>query len=257
MLLVDTVKGEVIDDDELKETYASEQPYGEWLDANLVRLGDLKIPNKRVEEYDPQMRARIQKAFGYTYEDLRESILPMAANGSEAIAAMGVDTPIAVLSKQHQPLFNYFKQLFAQVTNPPIDAIREKVITATEVYIGKDGNILEEKAENCHVLRVSHPILTSTDLLKIKTMKVPGLKVEVIPIIYYKNTSLERAIEHLFIEADRAYRDGANILILSDRGVDENHVAIPSLLAVSAMQQHLVKTIKRTSVAMILESAEP
>ena len=257
MLLVDTVKGEVIDDDELKETYASEQPYGEWLDANLVRLGDLKIPNKRVEEYDPQMRARIQKAFGYTYEDLRESILPMAANGSEAIAAMGVDTPIAVLSKQHQPLFNYFKQLFAQVTNPPIDAIREKVITATEVYIGKDGNILEEKAENCHVLRVSHPILTSTDLLKIKTMKVPGLKVEVIPIIYYKNTSLERAIEHLFIEADRAYRDGANILILSDRGVDENHVAIPSLLAVSAMQQHLVKTKKRTSVAMILESAEP
>ena len=257
MLLVDTVKGEVIDDDELKETYASEQPYGEWLDANLVRLGDLKIPNKRVEEYDPQMRARIQKAFGYTYEDLRESILPMAANGSEAIAAMGVDTPIAVLSKQHQPLFNYFEQLFAQVTNPPIDAIREKVITATEVYIGKDGNILEEKAENCHVLRVSHPILTSTDLLKIKTMKVPGLKVEVIPIIYYKNTSLERAIEHLFIEADRAYRDGANILILSDRGVDENHVAIPSLLAVSAMQQHLVKTKKRTSVAMILESAEP
>ncbi len=257
MLLVDTVKGEVIDDDELKETYASEQPYGEWLDANLVRLGDLKIPNKRVEEYDPQMRARIQKAFGYTYEDLRESILPMAANGAEAIAAMGVDTPIAVLSKQHQPLFNYFKQLFAQVTNPPIDAIREKVITATEVYIGKDGNILEEKAENCHVLRVSHPILTSTDLLKIKTMKVPGLKVEVIPIIYYKNTSLERAIEHLFIEADRAYRDGANILILSDRGVDENHVAIPSLLAVSAMQQHLVKTKKRTSVAMILESAEP
>ena len=257
MLLVDTVKGEVIDDDELKETYASEQPYGEWLDANLVRLGDLKIPNKRVEEYDPQMRARIQKAFGYTYEDLRESILPMAANGSEAIAAMGVDTPIAVLSKQHQPLFNYFKQLFAQVTNPPIDAIREKVITATEVYIGKDGNILEEKAENCHVLRVSHPILTSTDLLKIKTMKVPGLKVEVIPITYYKNTSLERAIEHLFIEADRAYRDGANILILSDRGVDENHVAIPSLLAVSAMQQHLVKTKKRTSVAMILESAEP
>ena len=257
MLLVDTVKGEVIDDDELKETYASEQPYGEWLDANLVRLGDLKIPNKRVEEYDPQMRARIQKAFGYTYEDLRESILPMAANGSEAIAAMGVDTPIAVLSKQHQPLFNYFKQLFAQVTNPPIDAIREKVITATEVYIGKDGNILEEKAENCHVLRVSHPMLTSTDVLKIKTMKVPGLKVEVIPIIYYKNTSLERAIEHLFIEADRAYRDGANILILSDRGVDENHVAIPSLLAVSAMQQHLVKTKKRTSVAMILESAEP
>ncbi|MDD5950044.1 MAG: glutamate synthase large subunit, partial [Lachnospiraceae bacterium] len=207
--------------------------------------------------YDDEMRARIQKAFGYTYGELKESILPMAANGSEAIAAMGVDTPSAVLSKKHQPLFNYFKQLFAQVTNPPIDAIREKVITSTEVYIGTDGNLLEEKAENCHILRVSDPILTNTDLLKIKTMNVPGLKVEVIPITYYKNTSLERAIEHLFIETDRAYRDGANILILSDRGVDENHVAIPSLLAVSAMQQHLVKTKKRTSVAMILESAEP
>ena len=257
MLLVDTVAGKVIDDDDIKEKYASEQPYGEWLDANLVRLSDLKIPNQRVPEYDKEMRVRMQKAFGYTYGELKESILPMAENGSEAIAAMGVDTPIAVLSQHHQPLFNYFKQLFAQVTNPPIDAIREKVITATEVYIGKDGNILEEKADNCHVLKVSDPILTSTDLLKIKTMKVPGLQVEEIPITYYKNTSLERAIEHLFVEADRAYRDGANILILTDRGVDENHVAIPSLLAVSAMQQHLVKTKKRTSVAMILESAEP
>ena len=257
MLLVDTVAGKVIDDDDIKEKYASEQPYGEWLDANLVRLSDLKIPNQRVPEYDKEMRVRMQKAFGYTYGELKESILPMAENGSEAIAAMGVDTPIAVLSQHHQPLFNYFKQLFAQVTNPPIDAIREKVITATEVYIGKDGNILEEKADNCHVLKVSDPILTSTDLLKIKTMKVPGLQVEEIPITYYKNTSLERAIEHLFVEADRAYRDGANILILTDRGVDENHVAIPSLLAVSALQQHLVKTKKRTSVAMILESAEP
>ena len=257
MLLVDTVAGKVIDDDDIKEKYASEQPYGEWLDANLVRLSDLKIPNQRVPEYDKEMRVRMQKAFGYTYGELKESILPMAENGSEAIAAMGVDTPIAVLSQHHQPLFNYFKQLFAQVTNPPIDAIREKVITATEVYIGKDGNILEEKADNCHVLKVSDPILTSTDLLKIKTMKVPGLQVEEIPITYYKNTSLERAIEHLFVEVDRMFRDGANILILSDRGVDENHVAIPSLLAVSALQQHLVKTKKRTSVAMILESAEP
>ncbi len=257
MLLVDTVAGKVIDDEELKEEYANEQPYGEWLDSNLVRLADLKIPNQKVPEYDKEMRSRIQKAFGYTYEDLKETILPMAENGSEAVAAMGIDTPLAVLSSKRQPLFNYFKQLFAQVTNPPIDAIREKVITSTEVYIGTDGNLLEEKAENCHVLKVNDPILTNTDLLKIKNMKEPGLKVEVIPITYYKNTSLERAIEHSFIEADRAYRDGANILILSDRGVDENHVAIPSLLAVSAMQQHLVKTKKRTSVAMILESAEP
>lgn len=257
MLLVDTVKGELIDDDVLKERYATRQPYGEWLDNNLLRLKDLKIPNKKVQEYSKEERARLQKAFGYTYEDFKTSILPMAKNGAESVAAMGIDSPIPVLSKMHQPLFNYFKQLFAQVTNPPIDAIREEIVTSTSVYIGEDGNLLEECPENCRVLKINNPILTSTDLLKIKTMDVEGFKVRVIPILYYKNTSLERAIEHLFVEADRAYRDGANILILSDRGVDENHVAIPSLLAVSALQQHLVKTKKRTAVAMILESGEP
>ena len=143
------------------------------------------------------------------------------------------------------------------MTNPPIDSIREKVVTSTTVYIGEDGNLLEERAENCKVLKVNNPILTNTDLMKIKAMKVDGFKVEVLPIIYYKNTSLEKAIERLFVEADRAYREGANILILSDRGIDENHVPIPSLLAVSALQQHLVKTKKRTAVAMILESGEP
>ncbi|MDY4079869.1 MAG: glutamate synthase large subunit [Clostridium sp.] len=257
MLLVDTVKGELIDDDVLKERYASRQPYGEWLDNNLLRLKDLKIPNKKVQEYSKEERARLQKAFGYTYEDFKTSILPMAKNGAESVAAMGIDSPIPVLSKMHQPLFNYFKQLFAQVTNPPIDAIREEIVTSTSVYIGEDGNLLEECPENCRVLKINNPILTSTDLLKIKNMDVEGFKVRVIPILYYKNTSLEKAIEHLFVEADRAYRDGANILILSDRGVDENHVAIPSLLAVSALQQHLVKTKKRTAVAMILESGEP
>ena len=170
---------------------------------------------------------------------------------------MGTDTPLAVLSNSHKPLFNYFKQLFAQVTNPPIDAIREEIVTSTSVYLGKDGNILEEKPENCHVLKIHNPILTNTDLLKIKNMKVEGLKVGVLPILYYKNTSLEKALDRLFVEADKLYRDGVNILILSDRGVDETHVAIPSLLAVSAMQKHLVRTKKRTSVAIILESADP
>ena len=257
MLLVDTVAGRVIDDDELKETYANKQPYGEWLDRNLLKLEDLKIPNERVPEYTKEERQRMQKAFGYTFESLREAILPMAKNGGEGTSAMGIDTPLAALASDHQPLFNYFKQLFAQVTNPPIDSIREKVVTSTTVYIGEDGNLLEEKAENCQVLKVNNPILTNTDLMKIKAMKVQGFKVEVIPIIYYKNTSLEKAIDRLFVEADRAYRDGANILILSDRGIDENHVPIPSLLAVSALQQHLVRTKKRTSVAMILESGEP
>ena len=257
MLLVDTVKGELIDDDELKEKYATKQPYGEWLDNNLVQLHDLKIPNQKVPMHTKEERARLQKAFGYTYEDLKTSILPMALNGSESIGAMGIDTPLAVLSNKHQPLFNYFKQLFAQVTNPPIDSIREKVVTSTTVYLGTDGNVLEEKAENCKQLKINDPILTNTDLLKIKNMKVDGFKVETIPIIYYKNTSLEKAIDHLFVEVDRAYREGANIIILSDRGVDENHVAIPSLLAVSALQQYLVQTKKRTAMAVILESGEP
>ena len=257
MLLVDTIQGRVINDDELKEYYASKQPYGEWLDRNLIKLEDLKIPNQRVPEYTKEERQRMQKAFGYTYESLREAILPMALNGGEGTSAMGIDTPLAALAGDHQPLFNYFKQLFAQVTNPPIDSIREKVVTSTTVYIGEDGNLLEEKAINCQVLKVDNPILTNTDLMKIKNMKVEGFKVVVLPTTYYKNTSLEKALDHLFVEADRAYRDGANILILSDRGIDENHVAIPSLLAVSGLQQHLVKTKKRTAVAMILESGEP
>ena len=181
----------------------------------------------------------------------------MAENGGEAIAAMGVDTPLPFLSKTYHPLFHYFKQLFAQVTNPPIDAIREHIVTSTTVYIGAEGDVLEEKAKNCNVLKVNNPILTNTDLMKIKSMKEDGFKTAVVPITYYKNTKLERAIERLFVEADRVYREGANILILSDRGVDENHVAIPSLLAVSALNQHLVKTKKRTSVALILESGEP
>ena len=257
MLLVDTVAGRVIDDEELKEKYANQFPYGEWLDSNLIQLKDLKIPNKDVPKYTAEECTQLQKAFGYSYEDVKTSILTMAKNGAEGTAAMGMDAPISVLSQKRQPLFGYFKQLFAQVTNPPIDAIREEVVTSTTIYVGTDGNLLEQKEENCKMLRVNNPILTNTDLLKIKNMKVDGFKVAEIPITYYKNTSLEKAIEYLFIEVDRVIREGANILILTDREVDEYHVAIPSLLAVSGLQQHLVRTKKRTSVAMILESGEP
>ena len=257
MLLVDTRQGRLIGDDELKETYAARQPYGEWLDRNLVHLSDLPIPNHRVETRSREELARLQKAFGYTYEDVRNTILPMARTGAEPTAAMGIDIPLAVLDDQGQPLFNYFKQLFAQVTNPPIDAIREEVVTDTTVYIGDDGNLLEERAENCRVLQVRDPILTSTDLMKIRYMKKPGFHVETVSILYYKNTPLERALDRLFVAVDRAYRNGANVVILSDRGVDENHVAIPSLLAVSAIEQYLVRTKKRTAVSIVLESAEP
>ena len=257
MLLVDTVKGKIYQDEELKEIYATKQPYGEWLDRNLVELKELKIPNKRVEEYGKEQRKQLQKAFGYTYEEYKNSIRTMALNGGESIAAMGVDTPLAVLSEKQRPLFDYFKQLFAQVTNPPIDAIREEIVTSTTIYVGKKGNLLEEKPENCQVLKINNPILTNTDMLKIKQMHKPGFKVAVVPITYYKSTKLERAIDRLFVEVDKAYKDGANILVLSDRGVDENHVPIPSLLAVSAVHQHLVNTKKQTSLALILESGEP
>ncbi|MCD8323637.1 MAG: glutamate synthase large subunit [Clostridiales bacterium] len=257
MLLVDTIKGKVIDDEELKENYAGKQPYGQWIDEYMLELKDLKIPNERVPRYTGEDLSRMQKAFGYSYESVNNVMLPMARDGQEGTAAMGIDIPLAALSDDHQPLFNYFKQLFAQVTNPPIDAIREEVVTSTTTYVGEDGNILEEVPDNCQVLKIRNPILTNTDLMKIKNMNRPGFKVSVISLIYYKNTSLEKAIERLFVEADRAYREGANVMILSDRGVDEYHVAIPSLLAVSALQQQLVQTKKRTAVALILESGEP
>ncbi len=257
MLLVDTKAGRIIGDDELKETCAARQPYGEWLDGNLLRLSDLDIPNRRVETCTGEQRAQLQKAFGWSYEDVHRTILPMARTGAEPTASMGADIPLAVLDSADQPLFSYFKQLFAQVTNPPIDAIREELITDTTVYVGDDGNLLQETAENCRVLQIHNPILTSVDLMKIKAMDRPGFHVETVSLLYYKNTSLEAALEHLFVAVDRAWRKGANIMVLSDRGVDENHVAIPSLLAVSAIEQHLIRTKKRTAVSILLESAEP
>ena len=257
MLLADLREGRLVDDAELKSRYARRQPYGEWLDANLIHLRDLPIPNKRVETHPQELRDRLYKAFGYTYEEVKDAILPMARDGMEPTSAMGVDTPLAVLSERRQPLFNYFKQLFAQVTNPPIDAIREEIVTDTTVYVGPSGNLLEEKASNCTVLQIQNPILTSVDLMKIRHMDRPGFHVETVSLLYYNGSPLANALDRLVVNVDRAYKKGANIIILSDRGVDENHVAIPSLLAVSTLEQHLVRTKKRTAVSMVLESAEP
>ncbi len=257
MLLIDTIRGKIMEDEELKEYYAGKEPYGEWLDSNLLTLKELKIPNSRVISYSEKERLQLEKAFGYSYEECSESIKTMALTGSENIGAMGVDTPIAVLSDKYQPLFNYFKQMFAQVTNPPIDAAREKIVTSTTVYLGKNGNLLREQALNCHMLKVENPILTDLDLLKIEKMNKPGFKVVRVSILYYKSTPIQRVIDHLFVEVDKAYREGANILILSDRGVDENHVALPSLLAVAAVHKHLVDTRKCTAMSLILESGEP
>ncbi len=257
MLLVDTKAGKLIEDNDLKERYAHKQPYGQWLESNLIKLKDMRIPNARIKRYQGDELTRLQKIFGYSYEDVNTYIKKMALNGNEEVVAMGNDGPLAVLSKQHPPLFNYFKQLFAQVTNPPIDAIREEIITSTSLCIGSEGNILTDDERNCRLLKIENPILSNTDILKIKNIKKEGFKVAVLSILYYKNTSLEKALDKLFVEADKAYHSGANILILSDRGVDENHVAIPSLLAIAAMNVHLVNTKKRMSVALIIESAEP
>lgn len=257
MLVADLISGVILEDTIIKEKYANAQPYGEWLDRELVLLADLPTAKTRVERHPQTLRSQLYKNFGYTFEDIYHSILPMAASGTEPIVSMGTDIPLAVLSEAPQPLFNYFYQMFAQVTNPPIDAYREESVIDTTIYVGTDGNLLEDSPKNCRVLQLDSPILTSIDMLKIKALDMPGLKSAVISLLYYCNTSLEHALERLFISCDKAYRNGANILILSDRGVDENHTAIPSLLAVSALQQYLIHTKKRTAVSIILESAEP
>ena len=257
MLLVDTKKKKLIEDYDLKYEYASSNPYGEWLDNHLLYLKDLPAPDKKTHIHSQHERDILYKVFGYTYEDVKDIILPMARVKLEPTSAMGTDIPLAIYSQNHLSLFHYFKQLFAQVTNPPIDSLREEVVTDTTIYIGSDGNLLQDKSGNCTVLEVNNPILTSRDMDKIRQLNQTGFKNETISLLFYRGTSLKEALDNLFIECDKAYRNGANILILSDKGVDEGHMAIPSLLAVSALEQHLVKTKKKTDVSIILESGEP
>ena len=282
ILLVDTLQKKIISDEECKNQYASLYPYGEWLDMNLVHLADLKIPNKKIPVHTLDERNILYRAFGWNYEDVNEMVLPMARNGVEPTASMGVDTPLAVMSEKHPSLFSYFKQLFAQVTNPPIDSLREKIVTDTTVYVGKDGNLLQPQALNCRVLEINNPILTGTDLIKIAALDQPGLRAKTISILFdvvsirpsdysttaaspvvecsrsecIETTRLETALDKLFAQIDSAYAEGYNIIILSDRGVDENHAAIPVILATSAVEQYLIRTKKRTSVSIILETAE-
>ena len=257
MLLVDTVKGKLIDDETIKNFYAKRQPYGEWLDHNLFSLSELKVPNKRPFRHGGKELLRLQRAFGYTYESLYHVMVPMALNGGEPTSAMGADTPIPAMSKKNPPLFDYFKQMFAQVTNPPIDSIRESVITDTTVYLGVSGNILEEDERNCRVLKVNNPILTNLDMMKIRGMDIDGLKTADISMLYTKDVSLHDAIENLYQQAEEAHAKGATILILTDRGVDHDHLSIPSLLAVAALETYLVRTRKNTAISLIIETAEP
>ena len=257
MLVVDTVAGVVKDDEAIKEGYAAEHPYGEWLDCQLIKLEELPEPKRALHYYDAHELARLRRAFGYSYEDVYSVLLPMAKSGVEPTAAMGIDTPLAVLDKGERPLFDYFKQMFAQVTNPPIDSTREAIVTDTTVYVGSDGNLLEDRAENCRLLQIDSPILTEMELEKIKALDEPNLKSQVISLLYYENTPLSTVLDRLFLSIEKAYHQGANVIILSDRGVDESHLPIPSLLAVAAVEQYLVSTKKRTAISVILESAEP
>ncbi len=257
ILLADTVKKRIIDDEECKNTYIRANPYGEWLSLHLKQLRDLPIPNHRLPGHDQETRDKLYKVFGYSYEDVRDILYHMAKNGIEPTASMGHDTPLAMYSRSHTRLSGYFYQRFAQVTNPPIDSIREKIVTDTAVFLGSEGNLLEEKSSNCGVLEIMNPILSGTDMMKIKALQKPHLKCAVISMLYYPNTSLQKAVEQLCFSCDRAYTAGANILVLSDRGVDENHLPIPSLLAVSAVEQHMVRTKKCTQLSLIVESGEP
>ena len=257
MLLVDTVKGELIDDEHLKNEYKTKRPYGEWLDHMLVELHDLKIKNKRPISIEGTELYSLQRAFGYSYGNLNNEMIPMCLNGSEPTAAMGVDIPVPPLSDERPPLFDYFKQKFAQVTNPPLDCIREAVITDTTVYLGVAGNILEDREENCRVLQIHNPILTNLDLMKIRDSRLEGLQTADISMLYTKEQGLAGALQSLCDQADKAHEEGATILILTDRGVDPEHMAIPSLLAVAALQTYLVKTRMNTAISIILETGEP
>ncbi|GBD23121.1 Ferredoxin-dependent glutamate synthase 1 [bacterium HR29] len=259
MFLVSLEEGRIIDDTELKEGLARAHPYREWLDRYMVKLEDLP-PGEVPPRLDPESLLRQQLAFGYTVEDLKYHLGPMARDGEEAVGSMGNDAPLAVLSDRPQPLYNYFKQLFAQVTNPPLDAIREELVTSVETLIGPEGNLLEPAPEHCHVIWAHLPFLTNEELAKLKNLREGSLKAVTLSTLWPAKEgprALEQAMERLFREADRAIAEGAAILILSDRGVDAEHAPIPALLAVSGLHHHLVRTKRRTRVGLVVESGEP
>jgi len=259
MLLVDTVAGEIVPDKELKRRLYTRRPYTQWLKENQIHLDDLPEP-PRVYGYDPETLLMRQRAFGYTDEDLRILLAPMAAKGEEPVGSMGTDTPLACLSDKPQPLFHYFKQLFAQVTNPPIDPIREEMVMSLISYIGTERNILDETPKHCHTLRMPHPILTNRDLERLRRVSQGDYLCTTLPTLYRADggaKELERALDGLCRRASLAIKNGYTMIILSDRGVDEDYAPIPSLLALTAVHNHLVREKTRTQVALIMESGEP
>ncbi|HUO16583.1 MAG TPA: glutamate synthase large subunit [Verrucomicrobiae bacterium] len=259
MFLVDTVEGRLISDREIKQRLAFQQPYAAWLSQNQIKLDELPEP-VRTHPSNHQTLICRQRSFGYTDEDVRMIFEPMACKGEEPVGSMGTDTPLACLSDRPQPLFNYFRQLFAQVTNPPIDPIREEMVMSLISYIGTERNILEETPSNCHTLKLPHPILTNRDLEKLRRISSGDLLAITLPALFpaaESESGLERALDQLCRSASLAVSSGYTLLILSDRGVDKGYVPIPSLLALAAVHNLLVREETRTSVALIVESGEP
>src|SRR5450631_1755617 len=259
MFLVDTVEKRVVSDKEIKQRLAARQPYAEWLSENQITLDQLPEPS-RVHGSNHDTLLRRQRAFGYTEEDLKTLLDPMAAKAEDPVGAMGIDTPLACLSDRPQMLFHYFKQLFAQVTNPQIDPIREEMVMSLISYIGTERNILDEAPENCHTLKLPHPLLSNTELEKLRRVSRGDLLATTLPTLYRAaegEDGLRRGLEELCQRASLAVRSGYTLLILSDRGVDPQYAPIPSLLALAAVHNHLVREETRTQVGLIVESGEP
>src|SRR5262245_18296454 len=260
MFLVDTSEGRIISDEEIKQEMAAARPYGKWLRENQLRFADLPDVAEKEPPVNHQATLQRLQAFGYSFEDLRVNIGPMAQNSIQPVGSMGTDTPLAVLSDKPQLLYNYFKQLFAQVTNPPIDPIREELITSTTLTIGSEGNLVDPKPQSCRQLRLPEPILKNSDMEKLRRIDLPGIKSITLPILFNPQegkAGLESALEGLCRAADQAIADGATILILSDKGVDRAHAAIPALLATAGLHHHLIRAGTRTRVGLVLESGEP
>jgi glutamate synthase (ferredoxin) len=259
MFLIDTRDGRIVTDDELKAKMAGEHPYRQWLQENLVKLENLPQP-PHAPAPDHQTVVQRQQAFGYTFEDLRFLIAPMAREGVQPIGAMGNDAPLAVLSNKPQLLYSYFKQLFAQVTNPPLDCIREEVITSTVTRLGSEANLLAPKPTSCRVIEMPTPILTEEELAKLEQMQVPGFKPVKLPMLFKAAdgaAGMERALDELFAKALAAIKNGHNLLILSDRGVTDQLAALPALLVISGLHHHLIRTETRTRCSIVLDTGEP
>jgi glutamate synthase domain-containing protein 2/glutamate synthase domain-containing protein 1/glutamate synthase domain-containing protein 3 len=259
MFLIDLEQKRIVPDREIKRELAAQQPYRQWLDENQISLADLPAPTEEPPREGAPIMQR-QKALGYSYEDLRVILGPMARDGVQPIGSMGTDTPLAVLSDRPQPLYNYFKQLFAQVTNPPIDPIREELITSTTTLLGAEGNLLEPGPESARLIRLEHPILTDADLNRVRRLDLPGFRVDTLPLLFSAQTGagiLEQRLQELFDRADASIASGASILILSDRGIDGDQAAIPALLALSGLHHHLIRSGARTRVSLVVESGEP